>query len=101
MDGKFHHVLVALHAAYFPNQVNLGLSFGQTKCNFYALVHLGHFEYGTFDTYPSRVPLATVTVEFFLPRPVSQWREYLAWHGVELYDLPLNMTIEQLSNFHA
>jgi len=31
---------------------------------------------------------------------VPQWREYLAWHGVELFDLPLNMTFQQLSDFH-
>jgi hypothetical protein len=102
MDGTDHHVLVVLHAVYFPNTVNLELSFGQTKYNFYALAHLlGHFDSGSFDTYPSRVPLATVTVEFFLARPIPQWREYMAWHGVELYDLPFNMTVEQLSSFHA
>ena len=70
------------------------------KKNFYQLAQRGHFQNGPFDTYPSQVPLATVTVEFFLVRPVPQWREYLAWHGVELFDLPLNMNFQQLSDFH-
>jgi len=73
---------------------------GQTKRNFYLLAQQGHFNYDTFDTHPYQVPLASVTVEFFLIRPVSQWRHYLAWHGVELFDLPLAMTIPQLSDFH-
>jgi len=100
MDARSFHLLVALHVAYFPNQVNLDLSFGQTKRNFYLLAHQGHFQYDTFDTHPYQVPLASVTVEFFLIRPVSRWRRYLAWHGVELFDLPLDMTVPQLSEFH-
>ena len=83
LDARSFHLLVALHVAYFPNQVNLDLSFGQTKRNFYLLAQQGHFNYDTFDTHPYQVPLASVTVEFFLIRPVSQWRHYLAWHGVE------------------
>jgi len=101
MDARSVHLLVALHVAYFPNQVNLDLSFGQTKKNFYLLAHQGHLQYNTFDTHPYQVPLASVTVEFFLIEvPAPQWRHYLAWHGVELYDLPLDMTISQLSDFH-
>jgi hypothetical protein len=72
LDARSFHLLVALHVAYFRNQVNLDLSFGQTKQNFYLLAHQGYFHYDTFDTYPYQVPLATVTVKFFLIRPVSQ-----------------------------
>ena len=70
-------------------------------CSPRGLAHQGHFQYETFDTLPEQVPLASVTVEFFLVRPIPQWRVYLAWHGVELYDLPLDMTVPQLSDFHA
>ena len=49
MDARSHHLLVAFHVAYFPSQVNLDLSFGQTKQNFYQLAHQGHFQYETFD----------------------------------------------------
>ena len=98
---RWMHGLTICYLAYFPNRVNLDLSFGQTKKIFYELAHQGHFQYDTFDTLPEQVPLASVTVEFFLVRPIPQWRVYLAWHGVELYDLPLDMTVPQLSNFHA
>jgi len=47
MDARSFHLLVALHVAYFPNQVSLDLSFGQTKRNFYILAHQGHFQYDT------------------------------------------------------
>lgn len=77
------------------SQVNLEFSFNQTKHNFYALVHLGHFHYDTFDTFPSHIPLAAVSVEFFLVRPISQWRAYL-----ELFDLSLSMSIDQVSSFY-
>ena len=100
MDARSHHLLVAFHVAYFPSQVNLELSFGQTKQNFYQLAHQGHFQYDTFDISPHHVPLASVTAEFCLIRPVPQWRAYLAWHCVELYDLSLDMTVSQLSDFH-
>ena len=50
MDARSHHLLVAFHVAYFQSQVNLELSFGQTKQNFYQLAHQGHFQYDTFDT---------------------------------------------------
>ena len=95
MDARSHHLLLVFHVAYFPSQVNLELSFGQTKQNFYQLAHQGHFQYETFDIPPQHVPLASVTVEFFLIRPIPQWRAYLAWHGVEL-----DMTVPQLSDFH-
>ena len=100
MNAQSHHLLLAFHVAYFPSQVNLELSFGQTKQNFYQLAHQGLFQYDTFDIPPQHVPLASVTVEFFLVRPIPQWRAYLAWYGVELYDLPLDMTVPQLSDFH-
>ena len=64
MNARSHHLLLAFHVAYFPNTVNLELSFGQTKKTFYDLAHQGHFQYETFDTFPEQVPLASVTVEF-------------------------------------
>ena len=70
MDGQFFYLLVVLHAAYFPNHIALDLTLGQTKRNFYPLPLRGHFQDGTFATNPSRIPLATVTVELFLVRPV-------------------------------
>lgn len=101
MNGTSFPFLVEFYAAYFPNHVNLELTFGQMKNNFYILAHYGHFHYDTFDTYPYRTPLAAVTVEFFIIRPVSQWRRYFAWYCVEVFDLPFQMTSDQLGHFDA
>jgi hypothetical protein len=101
MNGTSLPFLVEFYAAYFPNRVNLELTFGELKRNCYILAHFGHFHYDTFDTYPYLTPLAAVTVEFFIIWPVSQWRRYLAWHCVEVSDLPFQMTADQLNLFDA
>jgi hypothetical protein len=101
MNGASLPFLLEFFAAYFPNQVNVELTFGELKRDFYKLARYGHFHYDTFDTYPYLTPLAAVTVEFFIIRPVPQWRRYLAWHGVAVSDLPFQLTVDQLNLFNA
>jgi hypothetical protein len=101
MNGASLPFLLEFYAAYFPNRVNVELTFGELKKNFYTLAHYGHFHYDTFETYSYLTPLAAVTVEFFIIRTVPQWRRYLAWHGVALSDLPFQLMVDQLNLFNA
>ena len=108
MSGNDLVFLLVLHAAYANYDIDFAVSFGQAKAAFYSFAHQCKFEHGSFDTFQDSTPVSSMRPEFLLVKTIPQLLAYLAWHGVPLPYLPINMSDDQIirlvtipANVHA
>jgi hypothetical protein len=86
-----HLLLVHLFAAYWNCIPPLALSFGEIKTLIWNCAQVDvFFTDDLFNvTHPTMV-LSTVTINFFLVRPIQQWVSFLAQHCISIVDcLPI------------
>jgi uncharacterized protein YbaR (Trm112 family) len=95
-----HLLLVHLYSAYWVTTPVATESFGRTKAKFWnAVNHEGAFIHNAFVV-THDVPLASVTVEFFLMRSVKQWVQFLSRYQLTVFNI-WDVLSENVSGFVA
>ena len=86
-----HLLLVHLFAAYWNCTPPLALSFGEIKTLIWNCAQVDViFTDDLFNVTHSTMALSTVTINFFLVRPIQQWVSFLAQHCISIVDcLPI------------
>ena len=100
LTNEDHLLLVHLFAAYWVTTPVVTFSFGRAKAQFWdAVNHAGTFVKGQFVV-TTDVPLASVTVESFLVRTVSQCFQFLSRHHLSVASF-WDVSLENVPSFAA